>query len=163
MNRQNWKRLGLTLLAVLLFLGIGGAGAETKQGSREPADITEECEIKLSSNTWNYTMITDQLYTSYWDSSKAQNPWIVIHSPQPVYGLYLCFRRMPESYEIQKQITVEVEPKPTPEPTPILDLTTGIEVYPEAEEPEKQYAKECIYDLMFYTHDKNPYIYEHIL
>ncbi len=144
MNRKTWERLGLTLLAVLLFLGIGGAGADTKHVSRDPADITEKCDIRLCSNTWNYTMITDRLYTSYWDSSKTQNPWIVIHAPQPVYGLYLCFRRMPESYEIQKQITVEVEPEPTPEPTPVLDLTTGIEFYPEAEEPEKQYVKEWV-------------------
>ena len=144
MNRRRLERLGLAMLAAFLFLGIGGARADAKEAARDPADITDACEIKLCSNPWNYTLMTDQQYTSYWDSSKIQNPWVVIHAPQPVYGLYLCFRRMPESWEIQTQVTVEVEPEPTPEPTPILDLTTGIETWPEAEEPEKQYAREWV-------------------
>ena len=136
MNRRNLGRLGLALLAVLLMLGIVGAGAEEP---RDQTDITEDCTIKLCSSTWNDKLVTDRKYTSYWDSSKTQNPWVVIHAQEPIHGLYLCFRRLPESYEIQVQVQVEVEPEPTPVPTAYIDPETGAEIMPEWAEPEKQY------------------------
>ena len=46
-------------------------------------------------------MITDGAYTTYWDSYTSYNPWVIIRSEEPMYGLYLCFRKMPESFEIQ--------------------------------------------------------------
>ena len=76
------------------------AAANTGNATEAP-DITAACEIKLCSTPCNTTMITDQQYTTYWDSYKIRNPWVVIHSETPMYGLYLCFRRMPESFELQ--------------------------------------------------------------
>ena len=78
--------------------------AETAEAASVPgeaADITASCEVRVCSTPWNNTLITDGKYTSYWDSYKVRNPWVVIHSAQPMYGLYLCFRRLPSSFEIQ--------------------------------------------------------------
>ena len=77
-------------------------GAEVSIGySGEARDITDSCILKLCSTPWNDTMITDGKYTSYWDSKKIRAPWVIIHSDEPMYGLYLCFRYLPESFEIQ--------------------------------------------------------------
>lgn len=141
MNRGGTVRLGLALLALIMMLCASNAGAEK---SRDTPDITDACSFRLCSSTWNDKLVTDQQYTTYWNSAKTKNPWVVIHAPEPVYGLYLCFRRMPESFEIQKQITVEVEPEPTPTPTPYIDPVTGDETWPESEPPEKQYVTEWV-------------------
>jgi len=81
----------------------GAATAETEKTAPfgEAKDITGSCLITLCSTPWNSTMITDKQYTTYWDSYSTREPWLTIHSETPMYGLYLCFRRMPTSFTIE--------------------------------------------------------------
>ena len=83
----------ILLLAVLAFCAAACA--------EEAADITAECTFRLCSTNRSVNSMTDRKYTSYWESSKIRNPFVTIISEKPICGLYLCFRRMPSSYEIQ--------------------------------------------------------------
>ena len=56
----------------------------------------------MSSHSERAKRITDGDYRTYWESAETENPWVTITSPDPVYGLYLCFQKKPESYEIQR-------------------------------------------------------------
>ena len=90
------KKTGLFMALLLgVLLWTLSAAAETAP------DLTGECEFGLCATTRKATSMTDGKYTTYWESKKIRNPYVTISSPQPVYGLYLCFRRMPESYEVQ--------------------------------------------------------------
>lgn len=84
----------LALLAALLLLLVP-AGAE------EAENLTAECTFKTvnGSKTKN---IADGKYTTYWTSDKRNEPWVTVSCDKPLYGLYLCFRNMPDSYVIQK-------------------------------------------------------------
>ncbi len=84
---------GALLLALLLLAG-AAAGEEAE-------DITDRCTISTSASSRKYTSMTDKKYTSYWESNKTSHPSVTISSKEPMHGLYLCFRRMPEEYEIQ--------------------------------------------------------------
>ncbi len=76
--------------------------AEIPYDNSEIAEnITGECKFTLCSTARKYTTMTDGKYTTYWESKKIKNPWVMISSDTPMYGLYMCFRRMPDSYEIQ--------------------------------------------------------------
>ena len=86
---------GLVLLLAMLA-ATGSAGGEEAQ------NITSDCKIKLSTKSFRAEKITDGLYTSYWEGEKEAHPWMTISSDRPVYGLYLCFQTMPDSYEIQR-------------------------------------------------------------
>ncbi len=89
------------LLAALLILGAGSAVAG------EARDLTKECTFRLCSTGYNESVMTDGKYTSYWESREIRNPWIIISSETPIHGLYLCFRKMPSSFEIQVPETDE--------------------------------------------------------
>ncbi|MBR2824379.1 MAG: PIG-L family deacetylase [Clostridia bacterium] len=128
MNGRMFRRLLLAALAVFFLLGSGRAAAE-KRSARDPADITEECTFRVSSRAGNVPQLKDRKYTTYWESDKTENPWLVIHADEPVYALYLCFRWMPESYEIQRQVIREVEPDPA-------ELEESGEGGPEQAEPD---------------------------
>ncbi len=101
MRRKNLLPVLLPLLA-LLFL-FGGAGAE------EAEDITAQCAFRLCSTKRGDGNMRDRKYTSYWESNKIRNPFVTITSETPIHGLYLCFRKMPSSYEIQTFIPNETE------------------------------------------------------
>ena len=91
----------LALLALLAGLpGAGLAGAEAP-------DLTQQCGFKLCSTSRKPVWMTDGDYVSYWESNKIQHPWLVLNSDAPIYGLYLCFRQMPSSFELQ---TLRVTP-----------------------------------------------------
>ena len=83
------------LLAALLLTGWGAA--------EEARDITAECRFRLCATDRKETSMTDGKYTTYWESRKIKNPYVTITSDTPMYGLYLCFRQMPSSFEIQIQ------------------------------------------------------------
>ena len=70
-------------------------------------DITDQCTFRLSALQANARKIKDGAYTTYWDSYTCSNPWVTIHSKEPMYGLYLCFRKLPDSFEIQAPGTEE--------------------------------------------------------
>ncbi len=81
-------------LALLLLACISSALA------LEAADLTERCKYDLNGLS-NAKNIMDRKYTTYWESKATVSPQVVITAPEPVYGLYLCFRAKPRSYEIQ--------------------------------------------------------------
>lgn len=88
------KKLLPALLLILLLFTAGIASAE-----KEAPDLTSQCTISLTGNT-NVNRLRDHKFTTYLDGKSAKNAWVKITSPEPVYGLYLCFRNMP-AYEVQ--------------------------------------------------------------
>ena len=91
-RRTGWI---LGLLAALLLLG-GSAAAE------EAPDLTDRCTLKVSvAAKGGEKSVTDQNYETFWESKKGKNASVIIDSPEPIYGLYLCFERMPDEYVIQ--------------------------------------------------------------
>ena len=97
MKRMHGRWIPATLLALMLLLIAAMATAE------EAENLTDSCTVKVSAATKGGPQsITDGSYMSYWESKKGKNAWVTIESPRPLYGLYLCFERMPESYTIQK-------------------------------------------------------------
>ena len=93
------KRLKIALLLLLaaLLLMTVSAWAE------EAEDLTAGCSVKVVDKGGKAKSITDGKYTTFWESSKRNEPWVTISSDKPIYGLYLCFRNLPESYVIQKK------------------------------------------------------------
>ena len=71
--------------------------------AEQAEDLTSGCMVSVADNRDGNDAITDGLYTTWWMSSARQNPWVMITSVKPIYGLYLCFHEMPESYAIQEQ------------------------------------------------------------
>ncbi len=93
----NKLKVLLQLLLILLLLTLSAAAL-----AGQAEDLTASCTLKVTDNPGKTTKITDGKYTTYWESSKKLNPYLIISSDKPIYGLYLCFQRMPERYVIQK-------------------------------------------------------------
>ena len=91
------KKRRIFLLAALLLclLALGHAAGE------EAENITGQCHFRLCSTQRKYTTMTDGKYTTYWESNKIHQPWVAVESEKPIHGLYLCFRKMPDSFVIQ--------------------------------------------------------------
>ena len=87
----------LMLLALLLILS-----AASGEGTGEAENLTGECVVNVVDQRGKTKCITDGKYTTFWESSKRNEPWVTITSEKPIYGLYLCFQKLPESYVIQK-------------------------------------------------------------
>ena len=85
------------LLCTLVLALCGAAYAD------EAENITGNCTVKLCSKNFKAAKITDGLYTSYWESDKTTHPWITVSSKDPIYGLDLCFQKMPEHYQVQRE------------------------------------------------------------
>ena len=94
MKKRNAVIMAAVLLLAALLFAAGSAGAE------EAENITAACRLKFSSGKGNQS-VTDGKYTSYWESAKDAHPWITISTDTPAYGLYLCFRTMPDAYAVQ--------------------------------------------------------------
>ena len=94
---MNKLKVLLPLLLILLLL----AAVPALAGEAE--DLTADCTLKVVDKPGKIKCITDGKYTTYWESSKRNEPWVVISSEKPIYGLYLCFQKMPDTYVIQKQ------------------------------------------------------------
>ena len=95
MNRL--KMAFLLLLTALLLLAVPAWAEE------EAEDLTAGCTVKVVDKAGKVKSITDGKYTTFWESSKRNEPWVTLSSDKPIYGLYLCFRNLPESYVIQKK------------------------------------------------------------
>ena len=95
---MNKKRL-LSVIAILLLILLCTAGASAE----EAHDLSSGCKFKSDGNAWNMKRLTDGKYQTYWQSGKIKNPYLIISSDEPMYSLYLCFREMPESYELQRK------------------------------------------------------------
>ena len=90
-------RMKITAAIILLILLT--ALACTAAGETEARELTADCTISLM-GAKDSKKVRDHLCTSFWEKKDARDPWVTISSPEPVYGLYLCFRSMP-AYEIQ--------------------------------------------------------------
>ena len=86
----------LPLLLILVLLA-----AVLPAAAEEAEDLTAKCTVKAV-KAKNVVHITDGKYTTYWESGKTKNPWVTISSDKPIYGLYLCFQKLPDSYAVQK-------------------------------------------------------------
>ncbi len=89
---KKWYFL-LALLACLAFCG-------AVQAVEEAAELTAECTLALG-NQKNPKSLTDRKFTSFTESKAVKNPTLTITGKTPIHGLYLCFQKKPESYEIQ--------------------------------------------------------------
>ena len=87
------------LLPILLILTILLAFPATAE---EAEDLTAGLTVKVVDKTGKVKCITDGKYTSFWESSSRKDPWVVISSDKPIYGLYLCFQKMPDTFVIEK-------------------------------------------------------------
>ena len=93
------KKTGLFVLLIFLIILMIGQVARAEE--RDQNDITENCKFTICASSKKATNMTDTKYTSYWESKEIKDPFVTITSDQPICGLYLCFRSMPESYDIQ--------------------------------------------------------------
>ena len=90
------KKLLIGMLAALLMLGVCG----WTLAEEDALEITAQCSLELGGRK-NPKSLTDRKFTTYSESKAMKNPALTISSGSPVYGLYLCFQKQPESYEIQ--------------------------------------------------------------
>ncbi len=99
MRIRKLRVLFTALLALLMTALCAMALAE------EAADLTQRCKFKSSGTKFRYTQMTDGKYTSYWDTKKARHNYLEIHAPsgESVHSVYLCFRSMPDGYEVQRR------------------------------------------------------------
>ena len=91
----------LKVLLPLLLILLLAAAVPALAGEAE--NLTADCTLKVVDKPGKVKSITDGKYTTFWESSKRNEPWVVISSDKPIYGLYLCFQKMPDTYVIQKQ------------------------------------------------------------
>ena len=94
---MNKLKILLPILLILALLLAVPAMAE------EAEDLTAGLTVKVVDKPGKIKAITDGSYKSFWESSNRKEPWVVLSSDKPIYGLYLCFQKMPDSYVIQKQ------------------------------------------------------------
>ncbi|MCR5567538.1 MAG: phosphodiester glycosidase family protein [Clostridiales bacterium] len=92
---MNKLKILLPILLILLLLAVPAMAEEAE-------NLTAGLTMKVVDKPGKTGAITDGSYKSYWESSEIKGPWVVISSDKPIYGLYLCFRQMPETYVIQK-------------------------------------------------------------
>ncbi|MBR5345645.1 MAG: phosphodiester glycosidase family protein [Clostridia bacterium] len=92
---KKWLTAFFALAAFLFALSVALAD--------EAPEITDKCGFKSSGTKFKYTQMTDGKYTTYWDTHEAKHNYLQITAPngQKIYGLYLCFRSMPDAYEVQ--------------------------------------------------------------
>ena len=82
-------RMKSTAAIILLILLVALAGAAA--GETEARELTADCTISLM-GVKDSKKVRDHVCTSYWEKKDVKDPWVTISSPEPVYGLYLCFR-----------------------------------------------------------------------
>ena len=94
------SKIRLAVIALALLLAVL---AITAVSAEEAADISAQCTFRTDRNAWKYTRLINGNYEKYWQSGKIKNPWLEIRSDEPMHTLYICFRKMPESYELQRK------------------------------------------------------------
>lgn len=100
MDMLDQKKLRYSVLLLVLLMTIAAVCTVFAEQSPETdaREIIGDCSVKLSKKSSK--SLTDKKFTTYYESKKIKNPELVITSKDPVYGIYLCFRSMPESYEV---------------------------------------------------------------
>ena len=92
---KKWLILLASGLLAMLLIGSGLA-------ENDAVEITAACQLNLS-GVKNPKNLTDRKFTTNMESKNVVNPTLTIGSESPIYGLYLCFQKKPEQYEIQVQ------------------------------------------------------------
>ena len=93
---MNKLKILLPVLLILLLLAVPAMAEEAE-------NLTAGLTVKVVDKPGKIKAITDGSFKSFWESSSRKDPWVVLSSDKPIYGLYLCFQKMPETYVIQKQ------------------------------------------------------------
>ena len=101
-----------------LLLGLILAALAGFALAAEAPDLSQKLRLATCYSGRRPALMTDGSYTSYWESHKMMHPWFTITSDEPVYGLYLCFRQMPSSFELQvpRMVAGGLRRKVTPVP-----------------------------------------------
>ena len=89
------KRFTLVVLVALICLLVASAG--------HAEDVSVPYSVCVSDNHYAADRMADGAYTTWWESTNRREPWVVIRSEEPIYGLYLCFVSKPDVYEIQER------------------------------------------------------------
>ncbi len=92
---MNKLKILLPILLILLVLAVPAMAEEAE-------DLTAGLTVKVVNKPGKISCITDGKYTTFWESSSTKGPWVTLTSDKPIYGLYLCFRKLPDSYVIEK-------------------------------------------------------------
>ena len=95
---MNKMKLLLPFLLIIILLA-----AAVPAAAEEAENLTGTLTVKTVDKPGKVKCITDGKYTTFWESGNRKEPWVTISSDKPIYGLYLCFQKMPDSYVIQKQ------------------------------------------------------------
>ena len=95
-DTMNKLKTLLPILLILLLLAVPAMAEEAE-------NLTGSLTVKVVDQPGKIKCITDGKYTTFWESSVRKEPWVVISSDKPIYGLYLCFQKIPDSYVIQKE------------------------------------------------------------
>ena len=95
---MNKMKLLLPFLLIIILLA-----AAVPAVAEEAENLTGTLTVKTVDKPGKVKCITDGKYTTFWESGNRKEPWVTISSDKPIYGLYLCFQKMPDSYVIQKQ------------------------------------------------------------
>ena len=90
------KRVCLSLLIALVFAAALSALAELDALELTTADVV----LNLA-GVQNPKNLTDRKYTTNSETKSVKNPTLTVSSSTPIHGLYLCFSKKPEEYEIQ--------------------------------------------------------------
>ena len=89
----------LALLLLMICLATAACAAALAEDDALELTLTS-CQYNLS-GVKNPKNLTDRKFTTNSESKSVKNPTLTISSSEPIYGLYLCFQKKPESYEIQ--------------------------------------------------------------
>ncbi len=99
---RKYRLLSAGLCVLALIIGLLAAPAPARA---EAENLTGRCSFRVNypggERSADKAGFRDGQYTTGWKSKSMEHPYVTIASPSPVYGLYLCFSHMPESYEIQ--------------------------------------------------------------
>ena len=90
------KKLMILLLAGLMMSALFCAAL----AEEDALELTKACVMSLGGKK-NPKNLSDRKFTTSAESKSMKNPTLEISGSEPLYGLYLCFQNMPESYEIQ--------------------------------------------------------------
>ncbi len=80
----------------LVFLLLTPSGARAKTA----LDLTAACDISVTYKTWAAPRMLDRDYVSSWKGT-AGDATVEVHSPDPCFGLYLCFSEKPAAWRVQ--------------------------------------------------------------
>ncbi|MBQ8072818.1 MAG: phosphodiester glycosidase family protein [Clostridia bacterium] len=89
------KKGSLLLIVTILLLALGAAAM-----AEEALEITSGCQMELT-GVKNPKNLTDRKFTTNAESKSVKHPMLTIEGKSEIYGLYLCFQKKPDQYEIQ--------------------------------------------------------------